>query len=268
MYKIAISDLDGTLLGPDHRISTTSIAGVKQWINKGKTFAIATGRHFIEAKNIQQQIDAPMSIISSNGARVHNEQDELIYQQNLPAEIAQYISDEFADGQVQVNLFTDQLWLCNFALEELKNYRLGEGFECRSVNLKTLDKSAIIKAFFWGDRPQLELIHDKIYKKYGNRVNLTFSLNRCLEVMEANTNKGSAIQALIKTEQIEVNECIAFGDAMNDLEMLEYVGRPIMMENAQQELKNALPNTESALTSKEHGVVNKLQEILMTENTR
>lgn len=266
MYQIAISDLDGTLLAPNHKITQDSINGVKEWIANGKKFAIATGRHFIEAKNIQQQIDLPMYIISSNGARVHNTKGQLIHQQNLPSEIAQYICDQFSETDTQVNLFTDEHWHANFTLPELAEIRLGEGFNCTATDLNKVDKSNIIKAFFWGERDKLELVYNKIQKKYGNKVNLTFSLNRCLEVMEANTNKATAIKAVLDSKGLNVEQCIAFGDGMNDLEMLQYVGRPIVMDNAQKALKGLLADIETTLSSKEHGVVIKLREILQEQN--
>ena len=50
MYKIAISDLDGTLLGADHRISQYTKDSIKRWIQSDRKFVIATGRHYVEAK--------------------------------------------------------------------------------------------------------------------------------------------------------------------------------------------------------------------------
>ncbi|MGL4920656.1 MAG: HAD hydrolase family protein, partial [Plesiomonas shigelloides] len=39
-------------------------------------------------------------------------------------------------------------------------------------------------------------------------------------------------------------DCIAFGDGMNDLEMLSMVGKGCVMQNAHQRLKDALPDAE------------------------
>ena len=64
MYKIAISDLDGTLLGPDHKVSNKTKETVKQWKNSGRKFVIATGRHYIEAKKIQDELGLPIYLIT------------------------------------------------------------------------------------------------------------------------------------------------------------------------------------------------------------
>lgn len=50
MYKVAISDLDGTLLGPDHKISAQTKHSIRHWVASGRKFIIATGRHYREAQ--------------------------------------------------------------------------------------------------------------------------------------------------------------------------------------------------------------------------
>ncbi|WP_457292101.1 HAD-IIB family hydrolase, partial [Pseudomonas azotoformans] len=64
--------------------------------------------------------------------------------------------------------------------------------------------------------PQLE-------SHFGGRVDLCFSAADCLDIMPAGSNKGSALALLTQQLGIEMAECMAFGDAMNDREMLESV---------------------------------------------
>lgn len=266
MYKIAISDLDGTLLGPDHRISNETKDSINKWIQDDRKFVIATGRHYIEAKSLQDELGESIYLISSNGARVHNKQGDLILKQNLPSDIAEDIcNSDFADA-VQINLFTDHHWYANFAIEELSGMGLDAGFDCQVTDLKTLNKSDVIKIFFWADREELIPIYQQLHAKFADRVNLTFSLNKCLEVMGANTNKGSAVQLVLKEKNVSMNQAIAFGDGMNDVEMLKEVGKPILMANAQQDLIAALPHAEMTKSAAEHGVAVKLNAILAADN--
>jgi len=265
MYKIAISDLDGTLLAPDHRLSTQTKESIHHWLQAGKKFVIATGRHYIEAKNIQETLNTPIYLISSNGARVHNQQGEIILKQNLPSHIVQAICDMDIDKEVQVNLFTDQCWYTNFELKALAAFSLGDNFKWQVTDLKSVDKSNVIKIFFWGERDKLEIIYEQLQLQFANNINLTFSLQRCLEVMDANTNKGSAVKAVLKEMQLTTAETIAFGDGMNDLEMLMEVGKPILMANSQYDLVKIMPTEEFTKSSAEHGVAVKLNSILLTE---
>ena len=263
MYKVAISDLDGTLLGPDHKISAQTKKNIHRWIESGRKFVIATGRHYIEAKSLQDNLGEPIYLISSNGARVHNKAGEIILKQNLPVNIATEICNLGIHKDVQVNLFTDQNWYANFRLKELDDIGLGEGFDCQEADLKTLDKNNTIKIFFWAERELLEVVYLQLKERFGDNINLTFSLDKCLEVMDAQTNKGTAVKAVLAEKGYTTEEAIAFGDGMNDVEMLSIVGKPILMENSQQALRDALPHAEVTLSAKAHGVAVKLDKLLM-----
>lgn len=262
MYKIAISDLDGTLLGPDHRLSVQTKNSIIKWLQNDRKFVIATGRHYIEAKHLQKDINQPIYLITSNGARVHNKEGIIIHKQNLDASIVTEICQTHFDKKVQVNLFTDQSWFVNFVVPELIDMDLGAGFHCKKVDLTKVDSHTAIKMFFWAEPELLQPIYEILHKKYGKRINLTFSLAKCLEVMDANTNKGSAVQIILNEKGLKTTEAIAFGDAMNDVEMLRLVGKGILMANAQKMLCAALPNAEKTSSSKENGVAKILNQLL------
>jgi Cof subfamily protein (haloacid dehalogenase superfamily) len=262
MYKVAISDLDGTLLGPDHKISPQTKKSIHSWIGSGRKFIIATGRHYIEAKSLQDNLGEPIYLISSNGARVHNKSGKIILKQNLPSNIATEICNIEFDKSVQVNLFTDAYWYANFRLPELDSISLGEGFNCRATDIKALNKDNIIKIFFWAERALLDVVYSELKQRFGDRINLTFSLDKCLEVMSENTNKGTAIKAVLKEKGYTTEETIAFGDGMNDVEMLTVVGKPILMKNSQPALCEALPYAEMTLSAKDHGVSIKINQLL------
>lgn len=266
MYKIAISDLDGTLLGADHRISQYTKDSIKRWIENDRKFVIATGRHYVEAKYLQTSINSPIYLITSNGARVHDREGNIILKQNLPTDIAQEICQNKFDPAVQINLFTDQNWFANFSIAELEEMGLDAGWDCQPVDLKKLNPEDTIKIFFWAEPELLQPIYEQLKARYGNRINLTFSLAKCLEVMDASANKGEAVKAVLKDKGLETNQAIAFGDGMNDVEMLNVVGKPMLMGNAQKTLRDALPNAEFTLSSQEHGVAIKMDKILAGSN--
>ena len=46
MIKVIASDMDGTLLGDDHRIAPETLAAVKRACDAGIRFMVATGRNF------------------------------------------------------------------------------------------------------------------------------------------------------------------------------------------------------------------------------
>jgi Cof subfamily protein (haloacid dehalogenase superfamily) len=268
MYKIAISDLDGTLLGADHRVSVKTKESIRRWLDSGKKFVIATGRHYIEANHLQQELNIPIYLITSNGARVHDRAGQIILRQDLPSEIVEGICNSEFDSSVQVNLFTDQNWFTNFRIPELEDMGLDAGFDCIEADFSTLEKNNIIKIFFWAEHEKLSIIYELLRSRHGDKINLTFSLDKCLEVMHEDTNKGEGVLAVLKEKGLDVSDAIAFGDGMNDLEMLQTVAKPVLMANAQHALRSALPNAEITLSSKEDGVAVMLDKYLNTRNNQ
>jgi hydroxymethylpyrimidine pyrophosphatase-like HAD family hydrolase len=59
----------------------------------------------------------------------------------------------------------------------------------------------------------------------GLRVNVSFSTLTCLEVMAGGVSKGHALEAVARRMGFGLKDCIAFGDGMNDAEMLSMAGK-------------------------------------------
>lgn len=263
MYKIAISDLDGTLLGADHRISEKTKCSIQRWISNDRKFVIATGRHYIEAKSLKDTLGIAIYLISSNGARVHNREGKIIHKQNLDSNIAKEICETKFNDAVQISLFTDHNWYANYTIPELNDMTLDAGFDCIATDLTKIDTSNTIKMFFFAAPELLQPIYEQLKARYGEQINLTFSLDKCLEVMHADTNKGAAVQRVLTDKALQAEHAIAFGDAMNDIEMLNLVAKPVLMANSQQSLRRALPDAELTLSAKKDGVAVMMDKLLI-----
>lgn len=113
-YKIVASDLDGTLLAPNHQLSEFSKQTLKQLHDKGFTFIFATGRHHIDVAGIREIAGIPAYMITSNGARVHDQNDQLMYSKNVPQDLVQAIIDVVKhDEQLFVHLYRNDEWMLN-----------------------------------------------------------------------------------------------------------------------------------------------------------
>jgi Cof subfamily protein (haloacid dehalogenase superfamily) len=262
MYKIAISDLDGTLLNKHHQISEETVQSIGRWIDSGREFVIATGRSYIEANYLQKALKKPSYLITSNGARIHNPEGEVIFEGNLDSDIAATISAQEFDESVQVSIFTDQHWYANFEIPELATIDVGVKFYCIVKPLQSIDPNSVIKMLFYGDRAKIEAIYEQLKNQFPDRLNLTFSLSNCLEVMKKGVHKAAAMEKVIKACHFITAESIAFGDGMNDVEMLKVAGKGVLMSNSQTDLITALPGFEQTISNDSHGVAVVLDELL------
>lgn len=262
-YKAIICDLDGTLLNTEHRISEKTKDTIKIAKEKGYEVVIATGRHFLDANVFKEQLGLETYLISSNGSRIHNEKNEEIYSENLEEELYKGILDCVEDKDISRHIYTDLHWYLEEEKEEYTAFYKETGFSHTLVDFEKLEEKEVIKLFFMcKDLEKLLQLERKIFEKFGDKIELTLSSNECLEVMKKNVSKGKAIKRIMENLGIELRDIIAFGDGMNDYEMLKLVGKGILMGNSSDRLKESLPNNEITLTNSEDGVAVYLEKIL------
>lgn len=104
-------------------------------------------------------------------------------------------------------------------------------------------------------------LQQRIEERWQERVNVTFSLRNCLEIMAGGVSKGRALKQVAELEGYQLSDCIAFGDGMNDREMLEMAGKGCIMENAHQMLKDILPHMEVIGSNRDDAVADYLQKL-------
>ncbi|MGL5949231.1 MAG: HAD hydrolase family protein, partial [Aeromonas sp.] len=69
------------------------------------------------------------------------------------------------------------------------------------------------------------------------------------------------VEKLLATYGLDLSQAVAFGDGMNDVEMLSMVGRGVVMANAHDRLKNALPQHAQTLSNHDDGVAHYLEQL-------
>jgi len=263
MYKVIVSDLDGTLLTPAHIVSEQTKITIHKLLKQGKKFIIATGRHNVDVEAIRKTIDAEIYLITSNGARVHNNKGELIYSKNVPEDIAQLITEIDLPETIQTNIYRDNEWFVDKPNPEILNFSQDSTFSYQVVDLVTLAKAGIAKFFFCGPHEDLVTLAAQINAQYSNQLNVSFSLPECLEVMDINVNKAQALAEVLRVKGFSMAETVAFGDGMNDVEMLQAVDKGLVMGNASTMLRAELPDFEMIGDSAEDGVAHYIEKYIL-----
>ena len=265
MYKIVASDLDGTLLTPDHKIAPFTKKVLNQLHQQGKDFIFATGRHHIDVAGMREHLGIPAYMITSNGARVHNSQGDVIFQQDLHPEVIAGIVDlAKQDPELKIHIYRNDEWLLNIEDPTLRDFHETFTYQLFDVDNPPLD--GVAKIFFTRD----DRDHDKLVEweerfntLFGQRANIAFSTPWCLEVMDAKVSKGHALEAVAREKGYELKDCIAFGDGMNDVEMLSMAGRGLIMATAHDKVKKALPGNAVIGACSDEAVAHYLAEILL-----
>ncbi|NUX57349.1 Cof-type HAD-IIB family hydrolase [Paraburkholderia youngii] len=264
MYKVIATDLDGTLLNADHQVDPFTVATVRKLESDGLQFVIATGRHYCDVAGIRDLLGINPYLITSNGARVHAPDNTVIHADDLqPAIVQGLVQPEIvgAHGRVIVSLFADEAWLIDRDAPHLLEFHQDSGFTYEVTDLPKHDGVGIAKALYIGDPVDLAQVAANLEREFGERLYVTYSLPDCLEVMTANVSKGRALQIVLERLAIDASQCVAFGDNMNDIDLLETAGHPFMMNNANPDLITRLPHVPRIGNNFEAGVAHHLRKL-------
>ncbi|MGL5699555.1 MAG: sugar/pyridoxal phosphate phosphatase YigL [Kluyvera sp.] len=265
MYQVVASDLDGTLLSPDHHLTPYAKETLKLLTERGLNFVFATGRHYIDVGQIRDNLGIKSYMITSNGARVHDADGKQVFAHNLDRDIAADLFGMVASNpDIITNVYRDDEWFMNRHRPEEMRFFKEAVFNYTLYEPGLLEPEGVSKVFFTcHDHQTLLPLEQAINARWGDRVNVSFSTLTCLEVMAGGVSKGHALEAVAKAMGYTLKDCIAFGDGMNDAEMLSMAGKGCIMEGAHQRLKDLHPNLEVIGSNADDAVPHYLRKLYL-----
>jgi Cof subfamily protein (haloacid dehalogenase superfamily) len=269
MYSVIATDLDGTLLNSDHQVDPFTVATLRRLAARGVQFVIATGRHYRDVAGIRDVLGIRPYLITSNGARVHDADDLRVHAHDLaPDVVRQLVMPEIvgAHGRVIINLFADDAWLIDRDAPDLLVLHQDSGFRYDITDMRAHDGRDVAKVLYIGQPDDLAEVEVNLARRFGDALYVTYSMPDCLEVMAANVSKGQALSLVLGRLGVDATRCVAFGDNMNDIDMLETAGHPFMMNNANPDLIARLPHVPRIGNNFEAGVAHHLLTLFALGN--
>ena len=262
-YKLAVIDLDGTLLGSDHTVSAVNADALRQAIGKGLSVVLASGRQHSNIAAFAHQIGLPEStpIVSYNGALIRTLSGETWFDEPLPAEAAARIVCEGQALGRHLNYYLDDLLYIREETPWSRMYAERTGTTPHVIgDLTQLDGRQPTKIVLIDDKVVTNELLPKFQTEFGDSLYITKTENEYLEFMQAGVNKGVALALVAERLQVSAADCVAFGDSYNDIPLLQWAGLAVAMGNARPELK-AIAD-QIAPTNNENGVGRVLRELL------
>ncbi len=240
MIKLIASDLDGTLL---QNGAQSLPPNVIPFIEKLATehdiiFVAASGRQYLNLKRLFGSASKHMAFICENGSLVFY-QDKLIACHPMERDAALAISHDIlslpgCELQISGKLCTYLMPKTEAFLDRMVNHVKNDVTVISSpeehpepfYKVSVFELSGIVE----GHGPEL-------IKRHENKAKCTISGHGWLDFVAPDVNKGLALQELIQSLGITSDQCAAFGDNYNDLEMLSAVKYGYIMNNAIDEIK-------------------------------
>lgn len=265
MYKVIVLDLDGTLLSSDNKITKYTKKIIDILKQKKIYFILASGRHYIDMIKIVDFLKINSFMITSNGAKIYNINNKLIFSDNLDKNIALILCKiVYHDSDIITHIHQNNQWYINN--QNIKNRFLPDLslLKYQYFHPNYLIYKNISKIFFTShDYKKLYLLRKKVIQLFNNQVCISFSDPACLEVVSKKSSKSYGLKLISDLLKISLDNFIAFGDGMNDKDMLTVVGKAYIMKNADINLKNACPNIEIIDSNDNNGVAKCLYDIFI-----
>lgn len=266
-FKVIISDLDGTLLNNEHKISSYTKTIFQELHNQNYILIVATGRHHLDAIPVVQTIGVPIYLVTSNGARIHAPNKELLYSFDISSDAIKSVLALEIDPEITTVLFKEKVWQTNKNNEKLNSFQTELNYIPQIVDFDTVDDFTAIKLLFVDENHQkLVTLKNRIFENYSENFSYAFSLPICLEIMDKSVDKSFAISKILERESLTYEEAICFGDGFNDEKMLLASAKGLIMDNAVANFKNKLSHLEIISNNDEDGVAKYLyNEIIRLE---
>lgn len=261
-YKLVVCDMDGTLLNDQHRVSEYTARVIKKLSSQGVKFIIATGRPYLDARHYRDELNLQSFLITSNGARAHDENNNEIVSENIPKKfVNELLSLDLDKKKYHRNIYHNDDWFIEYEVDGLVEFHQESGYMFKITDLNKYKNDDVAKVFFIAEPEDTEKLENEVKEKFKNDLSITVSSPYCLEFMKKGVNKASTLKKVLEILKIKPEEVIAFGDSMNDYEMLSFVGKPCIMGNGSDRLKAALPDVEVVGKNNEDAIGRKLIEI-------
>jgi Cof subfamily protein (haloacid dehalogenase superfamily) len=231
--KIIFFDIDGTLLDHDKKLPASSKEAIQALRKKGHAVAIATGRGPFMFRELREELEID-AFISFNGQYVEWK-GEAIYTNPIKPELLQAITD-LALGNEHPIVYMD-----HDAMKTGTHYHayVEESIASLKVPQPGHDPD------YYKNRNIYQCLlfctygEEESYKERFKELDFIRWHQFSTDVLPLGGSKARGIEKMIEKLGYDKSEVYAFGDHLNDIEMLEFVGTGVAMGNAPDIVKKA-----------------------------
>jgi Cof subfamily protein (haloacid dehalogenase superfamily) len=272
--RLLATDIDGTLLNSEFRISDADLTALHRVHDDDVEIVLVTGRRHTFALPIARLLGFDLWIISSNGAITRSLAGETFHRDMLSAATCRKLYTAMRDFRGHTVLTFDTEEKGAIVLEHMR--------ELNTVIQRWLEKNLQfiefvipiedslttdpVQAMFCGSIPRMQ---EALARLDASRLGADITVVRTeyplrdlsiVDVLNQGCSKGHALERWAKHRGIAREQVMAIGDNYNDVEMLAFAGRPFIMGNASQELRDR--GWAVTLNNDESGVAAAIEQVL------
>ena len=243
-------DVDGTLLDSEGRMPDANRDAIHDAVARGIHVALVTGRSFPFARPIAESLPSSLTLIVSSGAVERTMDGVTLARRLLDRHVARGLLDRTRGHRDAAALIFDRDADRQVVFETMDWEHPGrKGYWAKNRSLIArcvpLEDALIedpIQIMFNGGVDGMRVLAGELRREAGNfAVSLTEYVHRdfsLVDITAPTATKGRALAWRAEQLGLTRQEVMAIGDNLNDVEMLEYAGTPVVMANAVDGLKD------------------------------
>ena len=267
-YKLIALDLDGTLYNDDIMITPKTIEALIRAQEMGLHVAISSGRPLpglFHARDTLKLQEHHGMLVSYNGGKVvDTTTHEILYQNTIPLDLCIEILEHIKKYPVHPMIDDGEV----LYVEDKNAYRVHEehtnnSMDCVEVpSLIDFLDFPLVKILTSIDPEKLPEVLKIIGEPFKGKVDFVQTAPYYIEAVPLGTSKATGLSRVCEKLDISPEQIIAFGDAANDLEMIQFAGHGVCMANGCDELKECA--NEVTLSNNEDGIAHTLNHLLFS----
>lgn len=231
MKKVLFFDVDGTLYNSKKQLPPSAKDAIFQAKRNGYEIAIATGRAPFMIEPILKELEID-TFVTFNGQYVVYKNEVIFTDSVSKEELTEII--EFGSKRNHPVVFID----------DKKMIATAEGNEKIEQSLRSLRYPyPKINPHYYKDNPVYQTLifmeeeEEPVYHQTFSNVKFVRWHPYSCDILPKDGSKARGIQKVLKKMNVPIENAFAFGDGLNDIEMLQAVGVGVAMGNAKEQVK-------------------------------
>ncbi len=268
LIQLVLSDMDGTLLMPDHSLSPAVIEAVAQLRAAGVKFTLASSR---PPRAMRQQIEAlgiDLPTAAFNGGVLINADGSELQSHWVDREAVDICLALFAEHALDVWVFADDQWLArNRQAEYFPKELHALGYEPLIVEDFTPYLDRVHKMVATSGNFQLLIdLEQQLQAPLHGKAIAARSQRYYLDITAVLANKGEALATLAERLGIELANTAVLGDGGNDVAMFKRAGFSVAMGQGEQVVREQADAVTAS--NAEDGVAQAIHELILPRAQR
>ena len=250
--KLIAMDIDGTLLDSHAQVPEENARAVAEAAARGVEIVLVTGRRFDFARPIADALPCDLHFIVSNGALIKSKSGETHQQLLLPSRTARRVIESTEAFRANAAVIFDRPMERQVVLEKVEwddplrggYFRRNRAYIAEvSPLVDCLNGEDPIQVMFTGYANQIREVEgflSQLPMAAEFSIAMTVYDKRdfgLVDVIAPGCSKGATLAEWVRRRGWSRDDVMAIGDNLNDLEMLQFAGLPVVMGNSVPELK-------------------------------